>query len=98
MSNRNNYHPNIELGKRHKDKLMLLLSDYKWHSYYNIITALQVVNADRRLRNLREDGIELEESTIRLNKHSHPHKIFRLKNTEKNQQWFEKNLQIKERL
>ena len=91
---RNGHHPNVQIGKRHIDKLMILLSDYRWHSYYEIITTLRIVNADRRLRNLRADGVELEESTTRVNEHSHPHKIFRLKLTEKNQQWFEKNLQI----
>lgn len=95
---RNGDHPNTQIGKRHIDKLMILLSDYKWHSYYEIITTLRIVNADRRLRNLRADGVELEESTARVNEHSHPYKIFKLKDSEKNNLWFEEKLQIKERL
>ena len=86
--------PNIESGKRHKDKLMILLSDYQWHSYYEIITALHVVNADRRLRNLREEGVELEEDYRRLNENSHPHKVFRLKDSPANDSWFNNKLQL----
>lgn len=94
----NGDHPNVQIGKRHIDKLMILLSDYKWHSYYEIITTLRIVNADRRLRNLRADGVELYEATERVNKDSHPYKIFKLKDSEKNNLWFEEKLQIKERL
>lgn len=93
---RNGFHPNVQIGKRHIDKLMILLSDYKWHSYYEIITTLRIVNADRRLRNLREDGVEFDESIERVNKDSHPYKIFKLKDSEKNNLWFEQKLQIKE--
>lgn len=61
-----------------KEKVLLVLNDRQWHSYYDLLQAYYKFT--QRLFDLRKDGYEIEERPNRMNKHALDYRLSHVPN------------------